>query len=345
MRSRFVPLALGLAFVGSALGCAFFDPSKSLGPEDFPNATVPPSKAEGARASVPLNPDVELLDLESREVQAAMKEFARSGRPPVIRQKDRRSVRFPYGHTDPVLYCKPLRVCDVELQAGEEVLDVALGDTEMWHAQKMESGPAGRRSTHVIFKPVSDGVSTNAIITTDRRVYHLGLLARLDEAGGNDSQYVRTASFYYPDETVSAWTSLQERKQKDDLAAESAELQEARPAIPADLYHGYEITGAKVPWRPIQAFDDGTHVYIQMPAAMHVTEAPALWVIDEFGEQILVNYRVRDGHYIVDKLFAKARMAVGAGKKASEVFITRLRPSSLAGNPIARDPHDPARAQ
>ena len=49
----------------------------------------------------------------------------------MIRNKDRRFVRFPYGHTDPILYCKPLRVCDVELQAGEEVLDVALCDTDV----------------------------------------------------------------------------------------------------------------------------------------------------------------------------------------------------------------------
>ena len=79
-----------------------------------------------------------------------------------------------------------------------------------------------------------------------------------------------------------------------------------------------------------------------MPDAMHVTEAPALWVIDEFGEQILVNYRVREGHYIVDKLFGKARMAVGAGRKASEIFITRKKPSELAasqqGDPLVRWP-------
>jgi type IV secretion system protein VirB9 len=292
-----------------------------------------------------MSPDVELLDLQSPEMQAAMKEFTKSGRPPVIRHKDRRSIRFPYGHGDPVLYCKPLRVCDVELQAGEDVLDVALGDSEMWHAQKMESGPAGLRSPHVIFKPVSDGISTNAIVTTDRRVYHLDLIARFDE-GGNDPRFVRYASFYYPNETVTAWTSEQDRKRKEDLAAETAELAASESTIPADLYHGYEITGAKVPWRPIEAFDDGTRVFIKMPAAMHVTEAPGLWVIDEFGEQVLVNYRVRDGHYIVDKLFGKARMAVGAGRKASEVFITRQkRSASTVGTQAAREPHDVARAR
>lgn len=310
--------ALTLVALACALGCAQIGEAPPMGPEDFPNASPPPSRA---RTSVPVSPNVDLLDLQSPEMQAAMKEFTRSGRPPVVRQKDRRSLRFPYGHTDPVLYCRPLRVCDVELQAGEQVLDVALGDTEMWHAQKMESGPPGRRSPHVILKPVSDGISTNAIITTDRRVYHLGLIARA-ESGDDDPRYVRYATFYYPDETVTAWTSAQEREQSDF----AAEAEDASDGIPADLYRGYKISGSKVAWRPIEAFDDGTRVYIRMPEAMHVTEAPALWVIDEFGEQNLVNYRVREGHYIVDKLFGKARMALGTGEKASEIFITRLRP-------------------
>jgi type IV secretion system protein VirB9 len=343
---RSILLALVLAAALPALGCAQFAKAPRMGPDDFPNASPPASRDSRTSAGVPMNPNVELLALDSPEVQAAMTEFTKSGKPPVIRNKDRRLVRFPYGHTDPILYCKPLRVCDVELQAGEDVLDVALGDTEMWHAQKMESGPAGLRSPHVIFKPVSDGISTNAIISTDRRVYHLGLIARFDESGGNDQQYVRYASFYYPNETVTAWTSAQERKLKEDLAAEAAALAATEPAIPAELYHGYEITGDTVPWRPTEAFDDGTRVYIKMPAAMHVTEAPGLWVIDEFGEQVLVNYRVRDGHYIVDKIFGKARMAVGAGKKASQVFITRQKPSdSLASTESAQPAHDVARAK
>ena len=318
-------LAIVLSAALAALGCTQFGKAPRMGPDDFPNASAP--AARGAGANVPMSPSVELLDLDSPEVQAAMKEFTKSGKPPVIRNKDRRLVRFPYGHTDPVLYCKPLRVCDVELQAGEQVLDVALGDTEMWHAQKMESGPAGLRSPHVIFKPVSDGISTNAIITTDRRVYHLGLIARFDETGGNEGQYVRYASFYYPNETVTAWTSANERKQAEMRAAEAAELAAALAPVPSDLYHGYEISGDTVPWRPVEAFDDGTRVYIKMPTAMHVTEAPGLWVIDEHGQQNLVNYRIRDGHYIVDKLFSKARMAVGVGRRADEVYITRLKPS------------------
>ena len=318
-----------LAAGALGLGCSHFPKAEPMGPDDFPNATPPASLAGPGAASlhdVPINPDVELIDANAPELQAAMAEFTESGRAPIVRHKDRRFVRFPYGHSDPLLYCKPLRVCDLELQAGEEVLDVALGDTEMWHAQKMESGPAGLRSPHVIFKPVMDGISTNAVITTNRRVYHVGLIARADESGRNGQHYVRYASFYYPNETVTAWMDAQARREEIRAAAEAERLAAMRPEVPAPLYHGYEITGDEVPWRPRRVFDDGTRVYIEMPDAMHVTEAPALWVIDEHGEQQLVNYRLREGHYIVDKVFSLARLAVGVGRKTNEVFITRRKP-------------------
>ncbi len=317
-----------------------------MGPEDYPNAAVPLSRASASPAASGLPPDpaLEYLDVDHPDLQEPMRQFVETRRPPVIRHKERRSVRYPFGHSDPLLYCKPLRVCDLELQPGEQVLDVALGDTELWHADRMESGPAGLRTPHVIFKPRMDGIATNAVITTDRRIYHLGLVARPDETGQNRQRYVRHASFYYPDAMVTAWTSAEERRR----LAERAELAAAtpdEPAIPPRLYHGYEVSGDTVPWRPEEVFDDGARVYIRMPTAMHVTESPGLWVIDEQGEQHLVNYRVRDGHYIVDKIFSKARMAVGVGTKADEVYITRQKPSEVAAAQAQVEPSALSRAR
>jgi len=316
-----------LAFVAVLNACSSFPKAPRMGPEDFPNARAPLSRApaDAAGVAIPLSPDVDFLDVDSPEMNRAMQQFVESGNAPVIRDNRRGFVRFPYGQSYPLLYCKPLRVCDLELQSGESVLDVALGDTEFWHAQKMESGPAGLRAPHVIFKPVEGEISTNAIITTDRRTYHVGLIA-VDDPDGQQS-YFRQAGFYYPDETVTAWTSAQQRADQVKLAEEAAAQNALLPEIPRELYHGYEISGETVPWRPVNVFDDGTRVYIKMPMAMHVTEAPGLWVIDEHGQQNLVNYRIRDGHYIVDKVFSKARMAVGVGSNADEIYITRRKPS------------------
>jgi P-type conjugative transfer protein TrbG len=307
--------------------CNGFPKAPRMGPEDFPNAREPLSRARVSDVGVelPVSPEVEFLAVDSPEMNKAMEKFVESGSAPVIRDNRRGFVRFPYGQSYPLLYCKPLRVCDLQLQPGESVLDVALGDTEFWHAQKMESGPAGARAPHVIFKPVEERISTNAIITTDRRTYHVGLISVEDPDGKRS--YFRHAGFYYPSETVTAWMSEKQREEQVRLATEAAARSELEPGVPPELYYGYEISGDTVPWRPEKVFDDGTRVYIKMPTAMHVTEAPALWVIDEHGQQNLVNYRIRDGHYIVDKLFSKARMAVGVGRRADEVYITRQKPS------------------
>ena len=327
-------LVRSLVFATGALGsmallsaCSSFPKAPRMGPGDFPNAREPVSRAPVSDAGVelPVSPDIEFLEVDSPEMNRAMERFVESGNAPVVRDKRRGFVRFPYGQSYPLLYCKPLRICDLQLQPGESVLDVALGDTEFWHAQKMESGPAGARAPHVIFKPVEERISTNAIITTDRRTYHVGLISVADPDGRRS--YYRHAGFYYPNATVTAWTSAQQRQEQARHAAEAAARSTVEPGVPPELYYGYEISGDTVPWRPEKVFDDGTRVYIKMPTAMHVTEAPGLWVIDEHGQQNLVNYRIRDGHYIVDKVFSKARMAIGVGGRADEVYITRQKPS------------------
>jgi hypothetical protein len=47
---------------------------------------------------------------------------------------------------------------------------------------------------------------------------------------------------------------------------------------PAQLNFTYRIEGPNLPFRPIRAFDDGSHVYIQMPPGMKTSDAPALLI-------------------------------------------------------------------
>jgi type IV secretory pathway VirB9-like protein len=74
--------------------------------------------------------------------------------------------------------------------------------------------------------------------------------------------------------------------------------------------------------RPIRVFDDGVKTYIQMPVASQRTEAPVLVVEGPDGGE-MVNYRVKGDVYVVDRLFNRAALIVGAGKHAKKVQITR----------------------
>jgi type IV secretory pathway VirB9-like protein len=70
-------------------------------------------------------------------------------------------------------------------------------------------------------------------------------------------------------------------------------------------------------------YDDGAKTYIQMNPEMQNREAPVLVVIGADGEGETTNYRVREQTYIVDRLFDRARLVLGSGKKAQKVEISR----------------------
>jgi type IV secretory pathway VirB9-like protein len=52
-------------------------------------------------------------------------------------------------------------------------------------------------------------------------------------------------------------------------------------------------------------------------------EAPVLVVVGQDGKGEMVNYRMKDQTYIVDRLFERAQLILGSGKKAQKVEISR----------------------
>ena len=89
----------------------------------------------------------------------------------------------------------------------------------------------------------------------------------------------------------------------------------------------YRIEGDDTPWRPLRAFDDGRQVFIEFPTGIRRGEMPPLWVIGAEGGGELVNYRVRDHHMIVDRLFAAAELRLGGDhQKIVRIVRTDGRP-------------------
>jgi type IV secretion system protein VirB9 len=56
-------------------------------------------------------------------------------------------VVFLFGETQPSVICSPLQVCDIELQGGEIVRDVLVGDTVRWKVEPATSGAAGGQAS------------------------------------------------------------------------------------------------------------------------------------------------------------------------------------------------------
>ncbi len=95
---------------------------------------------------------------------------------------------------------------------------------------------------------------------------------------------------------------------------------------PDKLNFDYKLTGKSEQLRPVRVFDDGAKTYIQMPGDMQNREAPALLIIGNDGKGEMSNYRVKQQTYIVDRLFDRAQLILGVGKKAQKVEIARVAP-------------------
>jgi type IV secretion system protein VirB9 len=192
------------------------------------------------------------------------------------------------------LYAAPQEVSDIALQAGENLTAISAGDTTRWVVGDTTSGSGPTKQVHVLAKPYASGLKTNLVITTDRRSYHLELQSTPDA-------FMAAVSWTYPQDNLV--TQL-------PASAASASPIDGLPAIES-LHFGYSIEGDKVAWKPIRAFDDGTRVYIEFPAALAQGDAPPLFVSGPSGNHDLVNYRVRGNYYVVDQLFTQAELRFG----------------------------------
>ena len=214
------------------------------------------------------------------------------------------------------LYTAPGQVTDIALQPGEELISVSAGDTVRWVVGDTRSGGVAGGRAHVLVKPIAAGLSTNLMIATDRRTYHL-------ELESTNGAYMAALSWRYPQDELE---SLRARNAQA-TARESRTI--ARGLTLADLDFDYRIEGDRPAWRPVRVFDDGRHVFIQMPASMATSDAPPLFILSERGEAQLVNYRVHGNYYIVDRLFARAELRLGEDDQTI-VRILKMTPRRLS---------------
>ena len=105
------------------------------------------------------------------------------------------TLRYDFGgHSEPTVACRPLFVCDVALEQGESIINLAIGDSVRWVIASAQSGPGGA-IPHVLVKPTQTGLVTNLVITTSKRVYYIRLIS------GSSASTPRI-SFSYPEEAV-----------------------------------------------------------------------------------------------------------------------------------------------
>jgi len=268
--------------------------------------------------------------LRPQEDEARVLEALETSRPrgrpadkPVIHADS--SIQFTFGASRPVVICAPLQVCDIELQPGERVRSVQVGDAVRWAVEPAVTGVAPREVQHVIIKPSDVGLRTSLVVATDRRTYRLKLVS-------HRSEYMASVSFAYPSDGEAKWAELAEApagpgRPRSDRSLR-ARGQKAGGSLRA-LSFNYEIEGDDPPWKPVRVYNDGLQTVIEMPFAMRQTEAPTLLVVRAEGglftkdDVVQVNFHTEGTRYLVDMVFDVADLVVGVGSSQQRVRIRR----------------------
>ena len=219
-----------------------------------------------------------------------------------------------YPWTDGALYqvyTAPGQVTDIALQEGEQLVGsgpVAAGDTVRWIIGDTVSGSGATARVHILVKPTRPDLSTNLIINTSRRTYHLELRATA-------STYMASVSWTYPQDQLIALRGANAEAAASAPVATGLDL--------AALNFRYRIEGDRVLWKPVRAFDDSAQVFIEFPAGISQGEMPPLFATGAAGDAELVNYRVQGRYMVVDRLFAAAELRLGDRRSEQRVRIVR----------------------
>jgi type IV secretion system protein VirB9 len=202
------------------------------------------------------------------------------------------------------VYASPGQITDIALEPGESLTGagpIAAGDTARWIIGDTESGSGVTRRVHVLVKPSRPDITTNLVITTDRRTYMIELRA-------GDKPYMPSVAWAYP-----------------QSPAGQSQAIPATPVIPVEAARNYRyrLTGDNPPWKPVRVYDDGRRVYVEFARGIVQGEMPPIFVIGPEGEAQIVNSRIYQHILIVDRLFGAAELRLGAGDRQQTVRIVR----------------------
>ena len=216
-------------------------------------------------------------------------------------------LRYSFGErTPPTLACAPLFVCDLALESGERIVNVAVGDSVRWLIAPASSGTANGATAHLLVKPVDAGLHTNLIVTTNRRVYEVLLLSRPNDP-------MLRIGFSYPQSVHQTFEAVRRQGERARMLAAAS-----RPVL-EKLDFAYRVSGDQR-MQPLRVFNDGKNTYVQMPRTLR--ELPVLFAVENDGSDGLVNYRVTpERTYVIDGIPGRLALVDGSGKHRRRVVI------------------------
>jgi P-type conjugative transfer protein TrbG len=239
-------------------------------------------------------------------------------------------VKFPYGQYEPTITCKPLNLCDIELEMGETIQSVLIGDSVRWNDGDqgipiVYSGTGSSTTPHLVLKPIEANIATNLMVTTSKRTYMMKLKS-------SNYGYVIRSGFYYPSTEIMNYSNQSLINKNNNLENNFDGKNNKSLVDLAKLNYKYEIIGADYDWKPVQVFDDGISVYIKLPDNISSKSLPGLCIINPIDKLQceLVNFKFNDHFYIINRLFDEATLMNGFDNKAQIITIRKKQSGFFA---------------
>lgn len=225
------------------------------------------------------------------------------------------SIQFIFGGQSIDIVCAVLQVCDIQLQPGEEVNSIHIGDSARWKIEPAITGYGASEIQHLVIKPLDNNLKTNLLVTTNRRSYHMNLKS-------HKTELMPEVSFIYPEEAIQKF-KIKNQKQQSFMANNTIS---STNEYLGDLDFDYKIKGdSQIDWTPVRVYNNGVKTIIQLSDKTTYTEIPTLLVLDKSSnKEKLVNYRFINNKFIVDSVFNTAVLIMGVGSDQEKVTISRI---------------------
>jgi type IV secretion system protein VirB9 len=304
-------------------------------------ATSPENAAQQWESLVAAPPQAKMSFQTQAQAENALTAAYEAGKiaslPPIA--GDDGAILYPYGQSWPTVVCSPLHVCVIQLGKGDKPSQVVLGQPGMWQMTQAMAGDTPLLALSPRFK----GLHTNLMITAtaasgEPRVYYVNLVS-------DNDKYVPKVGFYFPSAISTAWkeqaqaaeTAAQEKATQAQAAAKRAADQTvaALPALSAASLdfrwntecrsHGggfFSPAPSCDSIKPTRVFDDGVHTYIQMPAGLsNTTGLPTIMAHNTAGQPAVLNFRFKDGYFVVDGVPQKILLVAGNGDGSDQKVV------------------------
>lgn len=280
---------------------------------------VMPFKRANLVAPVEIKPEIPGYSLQMGNrsaLERAYQTFLRTGKAPNIITEG--FIEFAYGAQQPIVPASPFELSVISLELGEQVTNVSSGDPMRWSYSLAYSGSKIRQA-HVMVKPSMSDISTDLVITTDKRFYTLKLVSK------QSPHYYRDVRFWYPsDIQKNVEKEIARREESNNLNQGSSFNETDNNLDTTNLNFNYRIKSSffkeKPKWYPTRVFDDTRQTYIQFPIIANRGDLPALFVKNRH-QMTIANYRLKSSYFVVDQVFKEALLICGVGRNQETVAI------------------------